>query len=409
MIFTRDQMIQRCNRRIAEIFGYRGADELVGKAVSMLYPDAQSYERVGREAGPLLAAGQAFQAKLRALRSDGMPIWCRIYGRAVDPARTDQGTVWIVEDITEAVHTEEALQETLRQMAAIMDNAPVGIFFTVDRRLTRYNQKCADMVGIRGDDAIGVPARAFYRSDEEYEALGRVAQPLLAKGKPFQTQMYLRHRNGTDVWANIIAYIQNPRNTAEATIWMIEDRSQQKLAEERARFLATHDTLTSLPNRALFDEMLGRAIEAARRYARCFALLFIDLDGFKAVNDTLGHDAGDALLKEIGARLVRCVRAGDIVARYGGDEFVVLVQEVSEAGQVATVAGKILAAASQPAVVTGKECLVSASIGISLYPSDAPDAQALLKSADAAMYVAKQRGKNNYQFYSPSVSREVTP
>jgi diguanylate cyclase (GGDEF)-like protein/PAS domain S-box-containing protein len=179
--------------------------------------------------------------------------------------------------------------------------------------------------------------------------------------------------------------------------------SDRREAEERVQYLATHDALTALPNRVMFNQILGIEIESARRYGRKFAVLFIDLDRFKNVNDTLGHEAGDALLKEMAARLKAALRASDVVARLGGDEFVVLVREANEAGQAIAVARKILAAAMNPIRIAGQECRVTASIGICRYPADARDEESLMKHADMAMYLAKQEGKNNYQFYSAGI------
>jgi diguanylate cyclase (GGDEF)-like protein len=178
---------------------------------------------------------------------------------------------------------------------------------------------------------------------------------------------------------------------------------QRKQAEDQIQYLATHDGLTSLPNRVMFSQLLNVAIQSARRYKRNLAVLFIDLDRFKLINDTLGHEAGDKLLQEIAARFTECLRESDVVARLGGDEFVVLLQEVGEAEQVATVARKILSAAIKPVVLVGQECRVTASIGICLYPGDAQDEQLLMKNADIAMYLAKEEGKNNFQFYSENI------
>jgi diguanylate cyclase (GGDEF)-like protein len=170
--------------------------------------------------------------------------------------------------------------------------------------------------------------------------------------------------------------------------------------------MATHDTLTGLSNRLMFSQLLNQAIRSAQRHKKQLAVLFIDLDRFKAINDSLGHGAGDRLLKEIGRRFKRSLRAVDVVARLGGDEFVILIEEVDELSQVAIVAHKILSSAIKPMVLTGEECRVTASIGISIYPKDGEDEQTLMKNADMAMYFAKEEGKNNFQFYSKDIQTQ---
>ena len=178
---------------------------------------------------------------------------------------------------------------------------------------------------------------------------------------------------------------------------------QRKRAEERIQHMATHDALTSLPNRMMFGQLLNHEIQMALRYGRNFAVMFIDLDRFKIVNDTLGHEAGDELLQEVSTRFKDCLRSSDVVSRLGGDEFVVLLQEVKDAEQVAVAARKILSAAMKPIIVLGQECRVTASIGICMFPADAQDEQSLMKNADIAMYLAKEQGKNNFQFFSEDI------
>ena len=185
-----------------------------------------------------------------------------------------------------------------------------------------------------------------------------------------------------------------------------EHEAERQRGRARIDYLASHDALTGLPNRAMFSEVLNVAIQTAKRYERMFAVMFIDLDRFKLINDSLGHDAGDVLLKEMAGRLKGCLRASDVVARLGGDEFVILVQELNEAAQVVAVARKILAAAMKPFTLLGQECRVTASIGISSYPSDARDEPTLMKNADIAMYYAKEEGKNNFQFYSGEIQTQ---
>jgi diguanylate cyclase (GGDEF)-like protein len=173
----------------------------------------------------------------------------------------------------------------------------------------------------------------------------------------------------------------------------------QKVAEAHVQHMAMHDGLTGLPNRVMFGHLLAHTIPTAKRYDRQFAVLYLDLDRFKLINDTLGHAAGDQLLKEVALRFRDALRASDVVARLGGDEFVVLLQEVSGAEQATTVARKLLTAALKPFVLLGHECRVTASIGAALFPSHGTDEHTLLKHADMAMYHAKDQGKNNFQLY----------
>jgi len=229
---------------------------------------------------------------------------------------------------------------------------------------------------------------------------------LLEAHKPFRDMELCRlDKTGKKVWISISGEpVFDSAGTFTGYRGVGKDITGRKHDEERIRYLANHDALTSLPNRAMFGDVLNLAIQNARRYKHNFAVLFIDLDRFKNINDTLGHEAGDKLLQEMGARLTQTVRSSDVVARLGGDEFVVLVQEVSEPRQVAAVARKVLSALVKPILVQGQECLVTASIGICMYPTEAQDEQSLMKNADIAMYRAKEDGKNNYKFYSEEIN-----
>jgi diguanylate cyclase (GGDEF)-like protein len=193
--------------------------------------------------------------------------------------------------------------------------------------------------------------------------------------------------------------------------WQLQ-RARTRAMEERVaharrvEYLAYHDNLTELPNRALFSRLLTQGMHHARRYEKQLALLFLDLDHFKAINDSLGHDAGDELLQELGRRLRESVRESDIVARLGGDEFVILLPEIKEGAQVQPVADKILTAVGRPFTLAGQEFRVTVSVGGALYPLDGEDEQTLMKNADTAMYYAKERGRNNFQFYSEKLNSD---
>ena len=182
-----------------------------------------------------------------------------------------------------------------------------------------------------------------------------------------------------------------------------KDVTEYKLAEEQIRYLATHDNLTGLPNRLMFSQLLNHAIQSAKRHDRQLAVLFFDLDRFKVINDTKGHQIGDLLLKEIAIRLKQSLRADDLVGRLGGDEFLIMLEEVNDVSDIANVAHKLLANTTKPMVLSGDESQVTASIGISIYPKDGEDEETLMKNADLAMYLAKEEGMNNFQFYSPEI------
>jgi diguanylate cyclase (GGDEF)-like protein/PAS domain S-box-containing protein len=230
-------------------------------------------------------------------------------------------------------------------------------------------------------------------------------------------QLEINLKNGSTVWTETkFSIVRDKKMKAVGILGVSRDITERKRAEEQIEFLATHDNLTQLPNRMMFSHLLNQAIKSARRNKRQFALLFIDLDRFKLINDTLGHSAGDELLKEMAGRFRQSLRAvdvvgrpkekGDIIGRLGGDEFIILIQEVTDLSHVVTVAQKILNTAMAPMVLFGEECRVTSSIGISVYPRDGEDEQTLMKKADMAMYLAKEEGKNNFQFYSQNIQSQ---
>lgn len=261
IVYTRNRLFYRCNQRSAELLGY-GPHELEGLPGITIYPSQASYDEIGRLASPQLAAGQAFEADWQYQRKDGQLIWCHVYGRAVDPQHTDQGTVWILEDVTQARQIASAHRQALAEMQAIMDNASVAILFTRERQITRYNPKFSELFGYPGDSAIGLPGRALYSSDEEYADLGRLAFPLLSQGLPFRNERFMCRADGSTLWANLIGYLIDPKDPAKGTIWLAEDRSAFKQAEEALRenlqqLKETNRRLEEAQNQLLQSEKLA--------------------------------------------------------------------------------------------------------------------------------------------------------
>ncbi len=192
-------------------------------------------------------------------------------------------------------------------------------------------------------------------------------------------------------------------NTRIGFVLASKDVTEYKIAEGKIQYLATHDSLTGLPNRLMLSQILNHSIQTAKRHKRKLAVFFIDLDRFKIINDTKGHEAGDQLLQEIAMRYKQTLRAEDVVSRQGGDEFIILIEDFNKLSDLELVANNILASTYKPIVLLGDECRVTASIGISIYPQDGEDEQLLMKHADMAMYYAKEEGKNNFQFYSEDI------
>ena len=230
---------------------------------------------------------------------------------------------------------------------------------------------------------------------------------VLEAHEPFRDlEVCRRDEHGREVWFTVSGEpVFDPSGEFAGYRGVGRDITARKRDEQRIRHMATHDALTELPNRAAFSELLNAARESARRHQRSLAVMFVDLDRFKVINDTLGHEIGDAVLCEAARRLRHTLRASDVVARLGGDEFVVMIPELDSSSQAETAARKVLAALIAPMLIAERELSLTASIGISIYPLDGEDEQSLMKNADAAMYRAKEAGKNNYKFHNPRTDR----
>jgi len=298
------------------------------------------------------------------------------------------------------------LRESEERYASTVELAAIGIsHVALDGRFIHVNRRLCEMLGYAREELLRLTVRQISHADDVSVTDRDLSRLRAGEIDSFTAEKRYRRKDGTPIWARItIASKRAPDGDALYDISIVEDISDRRRAEERVQYLAAYDEMTGLPNRATFGQLLAHAIEQGRRYHRRFAVLFIDLDRFKIINDSLGHEAGDDLLKVMAVRLRESLRSSDIVARLGGDEFVLLVEELADRYVAATVARNILSVVIKPVEILGQECRVTASIGIAVYPEDAQDAKTLMKNADMAMYTAKEEGKNNYQFYSPAIS-----
>ena len=270
-----------------------------------------------------------------------------------------------------------------------------------------YFARFRELLGYASDEPLSRAQLAFHPEDEE--RMKRAIRRLLEERGSVEEEFRLRCKNGDYRWFRGRGEaVWDERGIPVRLAGSITDISRYKETELRLAYLADHDALTGLPNRRLFLERLSRGIECARNLGGSLAVLFIDLDRFKQINDVFGHDAANQVLCEAALRIHRCVREEDTVSRLGGDEFTVLVEGIEAASRVSAVAERIRAELSRPYAIAQREVYASASIGIALFPRHGESAEDLLKRADVAMFQAKGKGRDNHQFYSPDSESRIS-
>ena len=439
--FFRHRTVLRCNHRFAEIFNFESAARAVGHTSQALYPSESSFHALGKAAYPAMAQGHTFKSEVLMRRRTGELFWAHLTGKLVNPEVVDEGSIWIVDDISEQKSDQLKVQNLLAQQNLILDNAMVGIVFLRDRKVTQCNRSFEKLFGYGPGELVGQSSRRWYLTDEDWLEAGHRFSTFFAAGQAFEGELTLARKDGTSIWCEVHAKLVDTAKPEQGSIWITQDISARKAteavlaqaraeleqlveartielrrtvaeletkaveqlqAQSRIRQLAHFDALTGLPNRLLLADRCATAVSMAQRAQGSVALMFLDLDHFKTINDSLGHRVGDAVLVQLAARLREVVREQDTVARLGGDEFIILMPDTNAAGAT-RVATKLLQMAQTSMLIDGHEVAITPSIGIAIYPKDGDDLDTLSKCADAAMYRAKADGRNGYHLYSGEI------
>jgi len=299
----------------------------------------------------------------------------------------------------------DALNASKRHFEDLVSTTPVGVFETDAKGACVFvNDRWVELTGISAEEALGDGWARGLHPDFRQQVH---SEWMLAVNhvRPFHMEYCFRHSDGKDIW--VLGHgsaLRNEQGEVSGYIGTITDINERKSAESRIEFLAHHDALTALPNRVLARDRVEVAMAFAERLKHKLALAFLDLDNFKTVNDSLGHNVGDALLKAVAARLRSNVRDTATISRQGGDEFLIMLPDIADADAIAAITAKLLESMSRPFDIDGHELVISASAGIAVFPNDGTDFDSLLKKADTAMYHAKQAGRSTYRFFSEQMN-----
>ena len=410
---VREQRFVRCNRSLEEMLLYRRGG-LMGLSTRTLYSDDEGWQESSNAIEAAMNNSGAYEEERNLARRDETTLRCRFRSHIIDRRDPSRGSMWLFEDLSE----KKAVSERLTQVLEAADAA--------NARLHDAIESVSDAFALfDAEDRLvlcnGSFARTFTDETEADELRGLSADEIIRASVARGERIPPQFANNEDAWiAERLRQHRNPsgegfvfqladgrwmqakeRRTSEGGIVGVHaDITTLKAVEEQVRHLANHDPLTGLPNRRLLMDRMMQAFSNARRHEDQVAIMVIDLDDFKRINDVHGHKVGDRVLQVISGRLRTTVRQADTVARMGGDEFVVILPELHKREAAARIAEKVQHAAARPINIDGISFQVRASIGLAVFPHDGEDVEALLKCADVAMYRAKDEGRNVINFYS---------
>jgi diguanylate cyclase (GGDEF)-like protein/PAS domain S-box-containing protein len=381
--------------------------DLTGRRIGEVVGDA----RAG-QLQPLLTrvfAGETISTEQLLVQPNGEQRWESIH---YAPNRDGEGNVIGIYAVHTDIHDQKRNEEALRRanwmLSSHINNTPLAVLeWDRDFRLVRWSPQAENIFGWRAEEVLGMPITGSQLTHEaDRPAVTELIEKLMAGEQPRATGLNRNYRkDGETIWCEWYhSCLLDEQGGIVSILSFVQDVSSRIQAEERLQYLATRDALTGLPNRLLLQERLAQAIAQAKRNGRHVGVLYIDLDRFKNVNDTLGHRIGDELLKQVTKSLSGALRETDLLARLGGDEFMVIVEDFDDAAVLNRVAQKLQDAIAQPFQIEEHDIYVTSSIGISIYPDDSDDPEGLLKHADVAMYRSKELGRNTYQFFDADLA-----
>lgn len=399
VLLDQNDTILQANRAWLAMFGYR-EEEVAGQVINELIVPAD-LRAEGSDLSTRVLSHEGVQAESVRCRKDGTRLDVSILGAPVDIGRDQVAVYGIYRDITDRRRMEEAH----RLAAAALESTAEGVMILDRNRcVVSVNKAFTRITGFERAEVEGRPM-PFHSVRNDKDIADTKIWRALENGGHWEGEVWNRRKSG-EVYPELLSLstVADEQGEISHYVCVFNDISQNKAYEQRLEYLAHHDPLTGLPNRSLFQEECRQAIARARRRSTCVGLLFLDLDHFKMVNDSLGHPAGDRFLDLVAERLRGLVRESDVVARFGGDEFAIMVDGVRDPEDLTGIAAKILTGMAEPIWVDGHELASTCSIGITCFPQDGDDVSTLLRNADTAMYRAKETGRNTSQFFAADMN-----
>ncbi len=401
-----------CNPACLRLLGYEEPADLYGKDMHELIhhsrPDGTPYPVEECHIYEAFRRGHGTHIDTEVLwRRDGASFSAEYWSHPMHRDGNVIGTVVTFVNITERKQVEQTIRESEKRYRLLFERNLAGVFrTTMEGRILECNQAAAHMFGYDSPkEILATPITDIYQMISDRESFMR---RLKSEKSLTNHETNYRRKNGESAWAMINAtLVDDDSGTASFIEGTFVDITERKVAEERVQSLAYFDALTGLPNRTLLRDRLSLALAGARRKKSKVALFFLDLDRFKNINDSLGHSAGDLLLKGVAERLKAWGREHDTIARLGGDEFVVVASEVKDIADAAVAARRLMDGLTAEMVIQGHSLSVSCSLGISIYPEHGTDSETLIKHADAAMYTAKDNGRNNFQYFTADMNAQA--